>query len=227
MITPYPTPGKHKSQVLCEAFVFGAPKAAQGAVFYGITDANYADWQRVRRAGIDYWFIDNSYFDVVRGRQFRITKNRVQHSGIGTSDGARFEALGLSIKPMRDNPQGWTLIVEQSDLFMRLTAKEPNWTANTVHGAQGTICLRKWDRNKLVAQKTLAEDIAQAKLTVTHSSAAAVESLLAGCHVQVSAMSACHAYSQGQSRADLMHVLADNQFTLDEIKSGFAWSKVR
>lgn len=219
-MTPYPVPNKPKSTDLCNAFVKGAPHDAPGAVFYGVTAANHAEWLRVVRSGMDWWYIDNSYFDVVRGQQFRITKRRLQHTGLGTSDGKRFAALGLTIAPWVHRPDGYTLYVEQSPSFMKTFGG--GWLPPV--GCK----LRPWNRNKKEAGTSLADDLAGALVTYTHSSAAAVESLLAGVRACVSPLSACwHATGHGQTREGLMNVLADNQFTLAEIKSGYAWSVVK
>jgi hypothetical protein len=70
--------------------------------------------------------------------------------------------------------------------------------------------------------RTLHPDLARAYLTVTHSSAAAVESLLAGVPVSVSSFSPCRDVARDQ-RQRLFNVLADNQWTLDEIRAGVTW----
>ena len=80
-------------------------------------------------------------------------------------------------------------------------------------------------RASTAAGATLAEDLARSHLVVTHSSAAAVEALLAGVAVRVSPMSPCYGIMSRQQelRQGMFNVLADNQWTLDEIRNGTAW----
>ena len=44
-LTAFPVPGKEKSRRLCEAFVRGAPKDAEGVVFAGVKDGNVLSWR--------------------------------------------------------------------------------------------------------------------------------------------------------------------------------------
>jgi hypothetical protein len=229
----HPVPGKAKSKMICEAFAAGAPRDAQGHVFYGVTEGNRDAWRYARRSvgfGGAYYFIDNSYFDAVRGQQFRVTKNRVQHSGFGISDCKRFDALGIEVQRMRDPNRGRVLAVQQSPLFMRLVAHQPNWLTNMIERELAldfrSVRCRQWESNKLKAQGTLQDDLRNADMVLTHSSAAAVEAVLAGLQAKVSNMSAAQPIALGEltDRRQWAGVLADNQFTLDEMKEGLAWA---
>jgi hypothetical protein len=246
-LTLHPVPGKAKSDAICKAFAAGAPRDAQGHVFYGVTDANRAAWDAVSRQRSDqvYYFIDNSYFDKVRGAQFRVTKNGLQHKGFGTSDCKRFDALGIEIHPWR-KPTGLRMLqLGQSPGFMRLMASKPMWlidrTAKLMETVPWTeINGRVWHRNKKDAGRTLHQDLVKTDLLITHSSAAAVEAVLAGVCVDTSAASAAYHYAmqmQGivkaqawgcldsliPDRRQWAGVLADAQFTIDEMKDGTAW----
>jgi hypothetical protein len=61
-------------------------------------------------------------------------------------------------------------------------------------------------------------------LVVTHSSAAAITALIHGVdvHCDLSA-SASYINHRPDKRPHLMQVLADNQWSLDELKQGKAW----
>lgn len=252
MLTLHPVPGKAKSLAICKAFAQGAPAHVQGHVFCGVTDGNKAAWQAMRgrmtgRGGPDdFYFIDNSYFDKVRGQQFRITKNGLQHRGLGPTDCKRFDALGIEIQPWRKPTGLRVLTVSQSPDFMRLMASKPMWLTN-----RGAVLLeslkwttfngRTWDRNKGGAASSLPLALKKTDLLVTYSSAAAVEAVLAGVCVDTSAATPAHLYSlQMQAivrvgawdcldslipdRRHWAGVLADNQFTLNEMKDGTAWA---
>src|SRR5574341_982105 len=179
----HPVTGKQKSWDLCNAFLAGAPKNAPDAhVFYGVDDSNIAEWRRVQREQLPFFYIDNSYFDCVRGRQFRITKNGIQHDGLGDTDGQRFKALGVTVKPQRDAPGGHIVACHQSDAFMEHIARDPTWLHNVLKhiGPSVPIRHRRWQSDKMKLQSTLLADLQGASELVTHSSAAAVTAVLEG-----------------------------------------------
>ena len=217
--------------MICRAFADGAPRGAECSVFYGVNESNQFEWHKAKARG-DWYFIDNSYFDSVRGKQYRVTKNAVQCKPFGqASDGTRFRQLGLTIKPMnaRGGATLWVLI-EQSPSFMRCVAGDPNWL-ETMAGAVPVghrIEIRRWSSNKLMQQETLPKVIEDAWTVITHSSAAAVTAALMGVPAIVSDMSALAGmrYStqpEHDQRQHYLNVLADNQWTLDEIREGKAW----
>lgn len=235
-LNAYPVHGKAKSHDICAAFIQGAPKDAKGEVFYGVDSSNLQHWQRCRASGEPYYYCDNAYFDKTRGTHFRITQGAIQHSGQGQSDGKRFKSLALQIKPWRSDGDH-IVVCPQSDSFMRDLA---DWNGNWLDDVVRTLALvsnrrfkvRNWHRDKSVLMATLNEDLRNAWILVTHSSAAAVNALLEGIPV------ACNegaAKSMGVQALDIedpvypedrerfFMVLADNQWTLDEIKRGVAW----
>lgn len=225
MLIACPVPGKAKSEMLCKAFIAGAPWHAQALVFYGVKAGNYRDWQAALASGVDYYFIDNSYFDQVRGAQFRVTKNALQFTGTAQTDGARFAALGIELEPWIAGYEGYALLVEQSDDHMRYTLRgqDSGWFKHPpqLHGA---VC-RPWSADKPTIQQTLADDLTGASLLVTHTSAAAVMAIIAGVPVQCAPE--CAAYGiNADNRLHRLQVLADHQFTLDEMKDGTAWRKL-
>lgn len=229
-LTAHPVPGKNKSAALCAAFIAGAPKSATGHVFYGVKDTNASVWRRVLASGEDYYFIDNSYFDATRGDQFRVTHNALQFRNARRrySDGKRWEALGLEIQPWEDRTRGYWLAIEQSDVFMKHSVREPRWYFNTVRNLRATgepVKVRPWNPDKTKVQKTLRADLEGARALVTHSSAAAITAALAGIPFVVSPESAIYGMEPIE-RFQFMRVLADAQYTLDEMKSGFAWAMI-
>lgn len=249
MLTLHPVPGKAKSKMICEAFAAGAPRNAVGHVFFGVTDANLAAWNKVykpRGGGEDFYYIDNSYFDKARDVQFRVTRNALQHRGLGASDCKRFDALGVNIEPWRKPKALRMLQVPQSTDFMCVIARSPSWLPDRItilkkelRGA--SVKDRAWDRNKKALVKTLQQDLDETDLLVTHSSAAAISAVLAGVCVSTSGSTPAYTYSvqmehivKAQAwgcleslipdRRQWAGVLADNQFTISEMKDGTAWS---
>ena len=218
MLQAIPVPGKQKSLDICNAFIAGAPKSAVGYVLYGVNESNLNAYRKAKASGLDVFVIDNSAFDCVRGVQFRVTKNRYHHDGRGETDGRRFAALGLKVQPPR-TVEGFALMVEQSPSYMKCVAGDRDWLMREALPLMN-MALRPWNRDKKAAAASLSFD--GVRLTITHSSAAAVESLLAGVPVLVSPMSPCYGVTM-EDRLRLFGVLADNQFSTLEMKDGTCW----
>jgi hypothetical protein len=90
------------------------------------------------------------------------------------------------------------------------------------------VRVRTWQRDKLLQQAGLPSALDGAYTVLTHSSAAAVTATLLGIPAVVSPMSALHNMRWStdphhDQRLRYMQVLADNQWTLDEIREGRAW----
>lgn len=231
MLKAYPVFGKQKAVNICNAFIEGAPRNAEGSVFYGVNDSNRDAWE----SGGTRWYIDNAYFDSTRQVYFRVTKNATQHSGLGKSDGKRFREFGIEIKPWRAGSH--IVVVQQSESFMRNVAcYYSDFVADVIVSladlSERSILVRLWTPHKHAAGTSLIEDLRGAHALVTHSSAAAVTALLEGVPVAVDRSSV--AYPMAGSIDDIENlplphreqwagVLADNQFTLDEFRDGTAW----
>ena len=229
MLIACPVPVKQKAADLCAAFIEGAPRSATGYVFYGVTEENLPMYRKAKASGQSVYMIDNSAFDKVRGIQYRVSKDRYHHNGIGTSNGQRFADLGIEVQPwqQRSFRRSMIMAVEQSPSYMACVAGDRDWLVRemTLLSQRDTILLRAWNRDKRKAMQTLAQDMDSAFMVLTHSSAAAVEALLAGVRVYVSPMSPCYSIlsRQQELRQGLFNVLADNQFSVAEMRDGTAW----
>lgn len=226
-VTCYAQPDKRKSQLVLEAFAQGAGARIAWttagaldpgpAVFYGVRPAWAHLWTQAKAEGRDWYWIDNAYFDVTREQQFRVTRNAIQHSGAGASDARRFFALGLHVKPSRKGG-AYVLACAQSDEFMRTVAGDPDWLPREVEA------LRRDGHQVLVRHKgekrPLRADLENTRLLVTWGSAAAVEAVLEG--VPVRCAPQCCAY-RIEDRPRWAAVLADNQWSLEEMANGTAW----
>lgn len=246
-VTAFPVVGKKKSLDICLAFVhgcggkIGTTFRGGPTFFYGVDESNVDAFDEAKASGEPWYYCDNSYFDSTRQQTFRITNSQLQHSGAGVSDGKRFAELGIEIAPWRT--AGTHIVVcPQSDSFMRTLAGYPgDWTQDTMRAlaeaTRRTVLLRAWSPNKGTLSSTLAADLQDAHALVTWSSAAAITAVLAGIPVVVGARD-CAAWlmTEGSNGiedlampADRLRwagVLADNQFTLDEMRSGFAWKQL-
>jgi len=188
----------------------------------------------------NWYYIDNPYFDATRGECFRITKNALQHSGLGVSDCKRFNALNIKIADWHAADAGKHIVVcEQSADYMQVVAQYPgDWLDQTLRALRTAtsreLRVRKWQRDKTIAANTLPVDLMGAHALVTWNSAAAITAILAGVPAIVHTPCAASPMAgtplddierlpQPEGRYNWCGVLADNQFTLDEMRSGYAW----
>jgi len=246
-VTAYPVSGKRKSLDLCLAFARSCGGQIAGAYregtafFYGV-DASNLDLYRQARASGDYLYCDNSVFDSARQEQFRIARNRLQHDGRGTSDGRRFDALGITIKDWAT--RGAHIVVcPQSDFFMaEIVGYEGNWLAyaraRLALVTDRPLRIRPWNRDKAALSATLKDDLVGAHALVTWSSAAAVTALLEGIPVVVMSTECVAVPMSGtleqietlprpDGRRNWAGVLADNEWTRQEIADGTAWASLQ
>lgn len=245
MLRAYPVPGKRKSEDLCRLFIEGAPRGAEGAVFYGVTQANQAEWVRALKRGTPFYTIDNSYLDATRGTHFRVTRNALQHPGTGTSTGRRLEQLGIRLRPwIIDAERSDTaLVLEQSPDFIRILhghQPEPlvRRMLSIARMAGLRPHLREWNPNKAQQMASFGHQLEEVRRVITFSSAGAVRAAIEGVpyHVLDPRCAAARFSTAAASLFDTpakpteeqrwqwLAVLADNQFTRDELCNGMAWA---
>lgn len=249
-VTCYPSPGKAKARLLCDAFAEGCGGAVAdprhglqdgAAFFYGVVPETRALFERARAEGRDWYYADNAYFD--RGRQgcFRITKNAFQCTRVLEPDYKRMDSIGIKVLPWRE--QGAHVVVcEQSAAFMELSGYKGNWTADVLEALSRVtareIRLRKWNRDKAKMAATLKDDLKGAWALVTHMSAAANEALLMGIPVFITGAAAAAPVASGTTFEELPEIeapvllggrsewaaaLCAKQWTVDEITNGKCW----
>ena len=239
-MTCYPKPGKGKSLQLCEAFAKGAGgRVVKGApahllpgpaAFYDVRGIEHL-WRQAMREHRPWYYMDNAYFDKVRGLYFRVGKNAVQCDGLGPRDWERWKALGIELAPWRKGGEE-ILICAQSEEYYTLFG-ETAWVGRTVERLR-----RHTDRPLKIRRKevrrALAADLKSAFAVVTFTSSSAVEAIIAG----VPAFCTGRCASSPMARDDVGHIewplysddrehwaaaLAASQWTLDEIERGVAW----
>lgn len=248
MVIGYPIAGKQKSLVICQAFAQGCGGKVSTfsvlqhgpAFFYGVNHTNVAVWRDVVRSGREFWYSDNSYFDRCRQTFFRVTRNRLQHPGVGTSTGSRWKKLGLRVAPWRKGGRH-ILVCAQSDAFMDyVIGANRDWVPRTVNAisriSDRPIRIRAWNADKRAVGETLEADLADAHVLVTWSSAAAINALLNGIPVVCLGQCAAEPMStplleietprRPDGREEWVAVLADNEWTLSEFRDGTAWREL-
>lgn len=249
-VVGYPTPGKGKAKLLLDAFCTGAGGRvvkdvsvlhSGGAAFYGVVPATKPVYEQAKDAGRDVFYLDNAYFDPTREVYFRATKNRLQHTGAGVSDGKRFDALKLTIKPWRKSGSH-VLVCPQSDPFMRDVIEYPGtWLKDTLAGlaklTDRELRVRAWTGNKREWYRTLPADLVDCWALVTYSSASSVTAILGGVPAictgddsiahrgasMAGRLDEIESPPMPEGRREWAGVVADHQWTVDEMKSGLAW----
>ena len=246
MVTAYPVKAKRKSLDLCLAFARSCGGQIAGAYregtafFYGVDASNLAEYRRARASG-DYLYADNSVFDGMRQERFRIARNRLQHNGLGESDCRRFDALGIPIKEWSTSGEH-IVVCPQSDFFMAdVVGYEGSWLnyvcARLALVTDRPLCIRAWNRDKAALSATLKDDLAGAHALVTWSSAAAVTAVLEGIPVVVMSPECVARPMSGtieqienlprrDGRRNWAGVLADNEWSRQEIADGTAWKSL-
>lgn len=251
VVTCYPQPGKRKAIRICEAFAAGVgacgdtatisvetPKCLMegDAFFYGVRPFNahlFAQCKVERRV---FWYADNSYFDVSREKYFRITRNAMQCDGLNATwsedGGQRLKALGITISPWQKGSH--IVLCPQSEEFTRICGGfDGDWLG------QALSTLRNHTRRELRVRRKgcetpLRDDLLGAHALVTHMSCAAVEALVAGVPVFCTGRSSAQWMGSSdltaietplypERRQEWAELLAANEWTLDELRSGVAW----
>jgi len=189
--------------------------------------------------GRDWYFGDHGYFG--RFKYYRVTKNAYQHDGSGHFSPERFKALRLNVAPTWNKSGSAVVICPNSPGYMAtfgIDAKQ--WVIDIV-----TAVSRVSDRPIVVRWKAQAQarpiymDLHDAWMTVVFSSASALDSLIAGVPVCTLASWAA-SYRMGitdisqvetpyypEDREQFLFNLANQQWTLDEIRAGLAWKALR
>lgn len=242
----YAVPGKQRSYDMMRAFAEGCRgivdetlKYKRGpSAFYGVWPTSLPLFQEATSSGEDWYYVDNSYFDVARGVQWRVSKNAQQCDGVEGFTAGRWERLGLEVAPWRKSGRH-ILIAHQS----------PFWYVR--HGLEGwaaemEVVVREFTDRPIrhrgkpgqvaEAPVPLERDFEDCWLVVAHSSAVMVEALLRGIPVVATGDCALDPMSTAineietpfypDDRERFFAVLASNQWTTDEIRAGVAWTSL-
>jgi hypothetical protein len=245
----YLNPAKANNALMLEAFAHGSGAEiteklelvpGRSAVFYGVDRQTLALWREVEKTGHPYFYIDNGYFRSKwqGGDHYRITRNAPQCDGLGSSTGERWTALDLKIQPWRRSGSH-VLIACQSDFW-----HERHGHGSSIQFAQEAYtALRMFTQREVIirqkpmkgrSEPPLLQALNNCWAVVTHSSMVALEAILCGVPACVTAPSALSPVSLNgvgsiespfypDDRERWAGVLADNQWSLQEIRSGAAW----
>lgn len=230
--------GKDLSKAWCEAFAAGCGGTVETEykpgpwAGYG-SPTLWPDMMRSIKDGHDLYYGDHAYFG--RGVYFRVTKNAFQHDGRGVPDFERLRPFHESAKPWRKNGKHILICTQTQAYYERFGI--PDWLASTakrlkMHTDRPIVVRPKDTRTPLL------QDFKDAWAVVCCTSNAAVEALMEG--IPVITTGQCAASRMGLSdpalveypfypddRMEWAGVLAANQWTLDEIRNGDCWGKIK
>lgn len=250
-VTIYHT-GHERSTVICEALHKGTGfKVVQGrhglvddnaAMFYGVMRRNNELRDQCIEEGRDWYLVDNGYlrpghFD----GYYRITKNAFLCDGWGRPDHDRLRNLDIEIQPWQTQGDKILICVPPRDygkLWHHDGDAWTRWVKGRFRGKtdRGVVLSYKpvLDSRCHPAQPPLWQQLARAWAVIVHDSTVAIDALIAGVPAVVTgdtpAKRCCltdpadiETPIYSDEREELLAVLAANQWTIDEMKSGKAW----
>lgn len=184
-------------------------------------------------ASLRTWFYaDHAY--IGRAKYFRITRNAYQHDGRGAAKPGRFLAFRKQVQPWRSDGRHILICPNSATYFGLFGLDVHAW----VKDVTATLALHT-DRPVKVRWKgqegPIELDLLNCWAVVTFSSASAIDATLAGVpqftladfaaarRMGSTDLSQIERPERPDDREPFLWNLADNQWTLDEIRSGLAW----
>jgi hypothetical protein len=199
----------------------------------------YALLAQARLEGRVWYYGDHAYFR--RRVYFRITKNQWQHDMQGKAHPARWERLGVRIQPWRKT--GYKILLcPQSPRFFELHGMSHlQWVQDTTRTLQRYTDRPIEIRYKPGGSQTeeqFRRSLHEVHAVVVYTSVAGAQAAIHG--VPCFATHECVSKHFGtddlkrienpvrpDDRERMAWLLADNQWTMEEIKSGLAWEHLR
>lgn len=241
----YIAPGQLTSQKFCEAFALGCKgmlatnmQLQDGDVALFGDPKLFRMLKEAQRQGKNWFYGDKAYFG--RGIYYRITKNAYMHDCEGEASPYRWNSLGIRLQPWQNGSK--ILLCPQSDAFFRLHGTTQDAWIQEVTRKIKEVSDRKIKihcKNPSDTEKTFRKQLTDIWAVVVHSSMAGAQAAIHGvpCFAtdssSVSAkfgttdLSLIETPVKPTNRDHLAWILADNQWTLDEIKSGMAWEHIK
>jgi hypothetical protein len=184
----------------------------------------------VKKYALNYFFADKAYFD--RSNYYRITKNALELTNFLDLDSKRFEDLKIQILPRRQGKK--ILICPQSEIFFRLNGlTREDWLLQTISEIRNytdrPIEIRY--KEKQNTETAFYDALVDVHAVVVFTSMAGVQSVLNGVPSFTTHEGVAKHFSSGSlsnlespfipdNVYEMACALANNQWTLDEIKSG-------
>lgn len=244
-----------KGPIVCKAFadgcgakIFEPTGHAENVAIYGVLRGS----GRYLKESSVCWYMDHGYFgkrsERLGSEYWRITKNKIIHSGDGDHSWDRFNKFDFKLKDWRKNGK-FIIVIPPSPAFEKGLGMN-NWLVSTL-----TTLKKNTDRPIVICKKTkysnfslspdvykiseieqefrnmkYTEAIKDAWVVVTFHSNAANLALIDG----VPVIQNCEAHPIGTLEniespildREFLKNLAYNQWTLEEMRSGQAWEEL-
>ena len=232
------------SQTVCKAFAQGAdapivpsaPLLPGSIAMYGCLRGLEPTLRQAQMEKRDWYYIDNGYIKPGHyDGYYRITRNAYQIDGAGKSYGWRYARLGINANPWRIDGRH-IVFCPPSEVWCGIIGiNREAFIADTLYKIKVKTKRKVVTRAK-ASGRSLELDLQDAWCLVTYSSNAAVEAAIAGIPVICLGRCAASAISgtindietpPTPDRANWLGVLADNQFTLEEMRNGTCWRQIR
>lgn len=240
--TVHVSPDEMTSPVFCANFAAGCSGEVSTTYKLGpwAGFGSPVTWPSLRQAidaGEDWYYGDNAYFG--RKKYYRVTKNAMQHTGVGRPSYPRLHAHHPAPFPEWRRGGRRVVVCCQSEFFYTLfgTTKAA-WLTSTL-----TALAKNTDRPVLVRNNKrdpvpFLHAIADAWCVVTLTSNAAVDAIVSGVPAICTAPSAASVMARSdpadvenlhypEGRRRWAAVLAANQWTMEEIRRGLCWRAIR
>lgn len=196
-----------------------------------------ATWNLLQQAikeGRNWYYGDKAYFG--RGKYYRITKNAYQSSCTGNVDSTRWNELRINIERRKKGSK--ILVCRQSSKFYELHGIDrDDWVRNTINTLKQYTDRPIEIRDKETGDLTewqFRRALSDVHAVVVYTSIAGVQAATRGVPCFATEKCASLAFGSGDlsqienpvlpdNRFEMACVLANNQWTLDEIRNGTAW----
>lgn len=180
--------------------------------------------------GFDWYYGDHAYFG--RGTYYRVTRGAMQHNGQGVSDGERLKRFWSRPLPWKKSGSVIILCPQSDDFFSRFGMTRECWIESTSEK------LKKYTDRKIIVHgkrddTPLAALLPKAWAVVGFTSMSSLEAMMNGVPAVSTALCAVSGLCTQiedierphypDNRMEVAGVLADNQWTLDEMRNGACW----
>lgn len=203
---------------------------------YGVLRGTGRIYQDCEREGIDWWNIDKGFFRPghfdgfyrigYRHLQPLFIKERTEHP-------SRWKRLGIPVSPWRRRAEGIVLVCPPEGICDFYGIDQREWLRKTLDLIPDRMKEAVHVRYR-TTQDRLSVDLDRARCVLTHSSNVAMEALIQGIPA-VAETGMVHSWNrmtfdrvgedqEGFNRKALFVQAANAQFTLDEFRSGYAWT---
>jgi hypothetical protein len=211
--------------------IVSGPELSPGPVaFFGSAEF-WPMLDQIVAEGREWIYGDHAYFG--RRRYFRATRNALQHDASGEANNVkRFESFGIKVERWRKGSH-ILLCPNSPGYFAAFGMEADEWVKNTTAelrqhtGRDIRVRWKNWTND-------LQSDLKNAWACVVFTSVCGVHAALRGVPCFATAPCASRAFGSGNlalieqpprpdNRFEMACVLAENQWTMEEMSAGMAW----